>query len=52
MRAHGARLCRERKRERTNVQFAWLSFVAGINHDDEVYRRHPLRQLCVNWYTV
>lgn len=40
MRAHGTRLRRERKRERTNVQFAWLSFAAGINHDDEVYRRH------------
>lgn len=43
MRAHGARLCRGRKR--TNAQFAWLSLAAGINHDDEVCCRHPLRQL-------
>ncbi|TMC22668.1 MAG: hypothetical protein E6J36_10375 [Chloroflexi bacterium] len=46
MRAHGARLCRERKRDRTNVQFAWLSFVAGVNHDDEVYRRYPAVMEC------
>ncbi len=39
MRAHGARLRRER--ERTHAEFPWLSLVAGIDHDDEVYRRHP-----------
>jgi hypothetical protein len=43
MRVQGARLCR--LRERTNAQFAWLSFMAGINYDDEVYCCHSLRQL-------